>query len=233
MAKNPKPSEGHRVGAVRDRSQFQPPSGNWAKKVRDRTGRILDVQAERHALQGRPPRKVARTQRSGRERMEALRPIFRCSPDEPLHRTRQTRGAGNTLRRRSSWPLPQDNQPPRNVQTIATPFATIISRAAKRARPAPHCLRCGYRLAQERRPLGGRRRPASSLHDGDPRSQPVPRRAATATTSAFRRGLRAWLLSANPEPTGRRANPTHSRDDDILHDRRTFAAAGNFTALVS
>jgi hypothetical protein len=42
MAKNPPTGDGHRKGAVRDRSQFQTPSGDWAK--RDvKTGRILDV----------------------------------------------------------------------------------------------------------------------------------------------------------------------------------------------
>jgi hypothetical protein len=42
MAKNPPTGDGHRKGAVRDRSQFQTPSGDWAKRDA-KTGRILDV----------------------------------------------------------------------------------------------------------------------------------------------------------------------------------------------
>ncbi len=42
MAKNPPTGDNSRKGAVRDRSQFQTPSGNWAKRDKD-TGRILDV----------------------------------------------------------------------------------------------------------------------------------------------------------------------------------------------
>lgn len=34
--------KGHRDGAVKDRSQFQTPSGNWAKRDAD-TGKIMDV----------------------------------------------------------------------------------------------------------------------------------------------------------------------------------------------
>lgn len=41
MAKNKQPGAG-RVGAVRDRSQFQTPSGAWAKRDAS-TGRIMDV----------------------------------------------------------------------------------------------------------------------------------------------------------------------------------------------
>ena len=40
MAKNGTPGGG-RVGAVKDRSQFQTPSGNWAKRDTE-TGRIMD-----------------------------------------------------------------------------------------------------------------------------------------------------------------------------------------------
>ncbi|MDA8234672.1 MAG: hypothetical protein M0Z31_07750 [Clostridia bacterium] len=32
----------HRDGAIKDRSQFKAPSGNWAKRDSD-TGRIMDV----------------------------------------------------------------------------------------------------------------------------------------------------------------------------------------------
>lgn len=42
MATNPPKGDGHRNGAVRERSQFQTPSGHWAKRDA-RTGRILDV----------------------------------------------------------------------------------------------------------------------------------------------------------------------------------------------
>lgn len=40
MAKNPPKGPGRR-GAVRDRSQFQAPNGNWAKRDAN-TGRIMD-----------------------------------------------------------------------------------------------------------------------------------------------------------------------------------------------
>lgn len=42
MAKNNPAGDGHRVGAVRDRSQTQTPSGNWVKRDRE-TGRFMDV----------------------------------------------------------------------------------------------------------------------------------------------------------------------------------------------
>lgn len=42
MATNPPKGDGHRNGAVRDRSQFQTPSGLWAKRDGE-TGRIMDV----------------------------------------------------------------------------------------------------------------------------------------------------------------------------------------------
>jgi len=41
MAVNPPKGDGHRIGAVRDRSQFQTLQGNWAKRGPD--GRIMDV----------------------------------------------------------------------------------------------------------------------------------------------------------------------------------------------
>ena len=40
MAKNPPKGPG-RIGAVRNRSQFQTPGGNWAKRNTD-TGEIMD-----------------------------------------------------------------------------------------------------------------------------------------------------------------------------------------------
>lgn len=42
MAKNPPVGDGHRVGAVRERSQTQTPSGNWVKRDAE-TGRFMDV----------------------------------------------------------------------------------------------------------------------------------------------------------------------------------------------
>ncbi|WP_228125122.1 hypothetical protein [Candidatus Methylospira mobilis] len=42
MAKNPPSGDGQRIGAVRDRSQTQTPTGNWVKRDTD-TGRFIDV----------------------------------------------------------------------------------------------------------------------------------------------------------------------------------------------
>jgi len=42
MAKNGTPGDGHRVGAVRDRSQTQIPSGHYVKRDTT-TGRFVDV----------------------------------------------------------------------------------------------------------------------------------------------------------------------------------------------
>lgn len=42
MATNPPTGDGHRNGAVRNRSQTQTPSGNFVKRDRD-TGRFMDV----------------------------------------------------------------------------------------------------------------------------------------------------------------------------------------------
>ena len=42
MATNPPIVDGHRNGAVRDRSQTQTPSGRWVKRDAD-TGRFMDV----------------------------------------------------------------------------------------------------------------------------------------------------------------------------------------------
>lgn len=41
MAKNPPTGDGHRKGAVRDRSQFKAPNDNWVKRNSD-NGRFLD-----------------------------------------------------------------------------------------------------------------------------------------------------------------------------------------------
>jgi hypothetical protein len=42
MAKNAPIGDGHRVGAVKDRSQTQTPSGHWVKRDAE-TGRFMDV----------------------------------------------------------------------------------------------------------------------------------------------------------------------------------------------
>ena len=42
MAKNGKTGDGHRVGAVRERSQTQTPSGHYVKRDTN-SGRFLDV----------------------------------------------------------------------------------------------------------------------------------------------------------------------------------------------
>lgn len=42
MAKNPPAGDGYRIGAVRDRSQTQTPSGHWVKRDTN-TGRFMDV----------------------------------------------------------------------------------------------------------------------------------------------------------------------------------------------
>lgn len=42
MATNPPNGDGHRIGAIKDRSQTQTPSGNWVKRDKD-TGRFMDV----------------------------------------------------------------------------------------------------------------------------------------------------------------------------------------------
>lgn len=42
MAKNPSISDGHRIEAVRERSQMQTPSGYWVKRNAN-NGRFMDV----------------------------------------------------------------------------------------------------------------------------------------------------------------------------------------------
>lgn len=42
MAINPPKGDGHRIGAVRDRTQTKTPSGNWVKRDKE-TGRFMDV----------------------------------------------------------------------------------------------------------------------------------------------------------------------------------------------
>ncbi len=42
MAKNNPPGDGHRIGAVKGRSQTQTPHGDWVKRDTS-TGRFMDV----------------------------------------------------------------------------------------------------------------------------------------------------------------------------------------------
>lgn len=51
MAKNPPSGDGHRRGAVRDRSQFQLPNGHWVKRDAD-TGRFMDVKSDEKPFKG-------------------------------------------------------------------------------------------------------------------------------------------------------------------------------------
>lgn len=51
MATNPPAGDGHRKGAVRDRSQFRTSTGHWAKRGPD--GRIMDVKtSSTHPFKG-------------------------------------------------------------------------------------------------------------------------------------------------------------------------------------
>jgi hypothetical protein len=50
MAKNPPKGPGRR-GAVKQRSQFKAPSGNWAKR-NSNTGRIMDQKADGKPFKG-------------------------------------------------------------------------------------------------------------------------------------------------------------------------------------
>jgi hypothetical protein len=51
MATNPPTGDGHRNGAVKDRSQFQHPNGTWYKRDTD-TGRIMDGKADGTKFKG-------------------------------------------------------------------------------------------------------------------------------------------------------------------------------------
>lgn len=51
MATNPPKGDGHRNGAIRDRSQTQTPSGNWVKRDKD-TGRFMDVKSDKAPFKG-------------------------------------------------------------------------------------------------------------------------------------------------------------------------------------
>jgi hypothetical protein len=51
MATNPPSGDGHRRGAVRDRSQVQTPNGNWVKRDAD-TGRFIDQKVDGKPFKG-------------------------------------------------------------------------------------------------------------------------------------------------------------------------------------
>ena len=51
MATNPPKGDGHRVGAVKNRSQTQTPAGNFVKRNTD-TGRFMDVKADKAPFKG-------------------------------------------------------------------------------------------------------------------------------------------------------------------------------------
>jgi hypothetical protein len=51
MATNKNRHDGHREGAVRERSQFQTPNGQWAKRNRE-NGQIMDAKADPSPFKG-------------------------------------------------------------------------------------------------------------------------------------------------------------------------------------
>jgi hypothetical protein len=51
VAKNAPPGDGHRVGAIKDRSQTQHPNGHWIKRDDD-TGRFMDVKHDDKPFKG-------------------------------------------------------------------------------------------------------------------------------------------------------------------------------------
>jgi hypothetical protein len=51
MATNPPKGDGHRNGAVRERSQTQTPSGDWVKRDTN-TGRFMDVKSDGTPFKG-------------------------------------------------------------------------------------------------------------------------------------------------------------------------------------
>lgn len=51
MATNPPKGDGHRNGAVTQRSQTQTPAGNWVKRD-TRTGRFMDVKSDKQPFKG-------------------------------------------------------------------------------------------------------------------------------------------------------------------------------------
>ena len=51
MATNPPKGDAHRIGAVKERSQTQTPSGNWVKRDTN-TGRFMDVKSDGQPFKG-------------------------------------------------------------------------------------------------------------------------------------------------------------------------------------
>lgn len=51
MAKNNPPGDGHRMGAVRERSQTVTPSGHYVKRDAQ-TGRFMDVKSDKTPFKG-------------------------------------------------------------------------------------------------------------------------------------------------------------------------------------
>ncbi|UCV07963.1 hypothetical protein [Dechloromonas denitrificans] len=51
MATNPPKGDGHRIGAVRQRSQTQTPSGNWVKR-NTTNGQFMDVKSDKTPFKG-------------------------------------------------------------------------------------------------------------------------------------------------------------------------------------
>jgi hypothetical protein len=52
MATNPPKGDGHRIGAVRDRSQtYNPKNDSWTKR-NDESGRFMDQKADHHPFKG-------------------------------------------------------------------------------------------------------------------------------------------------------------------------------------
>ncbi|MHA7601142.1 hypothetical protein ACX12L_14490 [Alicycliphilus sp. T452] len=51
MAKNNPPGDGHRIGAVRERSQNTTPSGHYVKRD-TQTGRFMDVKSDKTPFKG-------------------------------------------------------------------------------------------------------------------------------------------------------------------------------------
>ncbi len=51
MATNPPKGDGHRIGAVRERSQTQTPSGAWVMRDTN-TGRFMDVKSDGTPFKG-------------------------------------------------------------------------------------------------------------------------------------------------------------------------------------
>lgn len=51
VATNPPVGDGHRNGAVKNRTQTQTPSGNWVKRNKD-NGQFMDVKSDKKPFKG-------------------------------------------------------------------------------------------------------------------------------------------------------------------------------------